>query len=104
MRRSSIVVVTCFTAAALCFGDNGGDTGAPPNLKQITIAGGDSQSATLGATLVTPLKVSAIGTDNHPFPGVVVTWTVTQGVAAAEPPASVTNAAGEATTSLVLGL
>ena len=71
---------------------------------QVVIAAGDSQSASLGTALATPLKVKVIGTNNRPFPGAAVTWTVTQGVAVAQPPVSVSDAAGEATTTLVLGL
>ena len=71
---------------------------------QLAIAAGDSQSAGIGATLSLPLKVTLTGTDHKPFPGAIVTWTVTQGVATAQPPASVTDAAGAATTTLLLGL
>jgi hypothetical protein len=73
-------------------------------VRQIMIADGDSQSASLGTTLVTPLKVTVTGTDGRPYPGAVVTWTVTQGLATAQPPASVTDVDGAATTLLLLGL
>lgn len=94
----------CCTVLALGLALACGDTGAPVGPKQLLIAAGDSQSASLGTPLSTPLKVRVIGTDNQPLPGIVVTWTVTQGVAAPQPVASVTDVTGEATTSLVLGL
>jgi len=80
------------------------DASGPAAPKHLVIAAGDSQSASIGASLSLPLKVSLTGTDNQPFPGAVVTWTVTQGVATAQPPASVTDSAGDATTTLALGL
>jgi hypothetical protein len=103
MPRSPTALASCTTLAiGLALGC--GDAGGPVGPRQIVIAAGDSQSASLGATLLTPLKVRLVGTDNQPFPGAIVNWTVTQGGAVAQPPASVTDAAGEATTSLVLGL
>src|SRR5690242_14369655 len=39
------------------------DAPGPVGVRQIMIADGDSQSASLGTTLVTPLKVTVTGTD-----------------------------------------
>lgn len=103
MSRPRTALVYC-SAVALGLALACRDAGGPVGPRQLMIAAGDSQSASLGATLAVPLKVNLTGTDNQPFPGAVVTWTVTQGVAVAQPPASVTNVGGEATTALVLGL
>src|SRR5690348_14327525 len=102
MPRSLNVLALCATLAAgvalAC-----SDASGPVAPRLIAIAAGDSQSANVGATLSTALKVRLVGTNNKPYPGVVVHWTVTEGAAVAEPPASVTNVAGEATTSIALG-
>ena len=99
-RRS---VLTCCIATALSLTIGCGDAGGPVTPGQMVIAAGDNQSASLGTTVSVPLKVRLTGTDNQPFPGAVVTWAVTQGVAVTQPSTSVTDVAGEATTALVLG-
>ena len=97
------IVLACCIATALSLTLACGDAGGPVAPGQMVIAAGDSQSASLGTTVSVPLKVRLTGTDNQPFPGAVVTWTVTQGVAVTQPATSVTDVAGEATTALVLG-
>ena len=96
--------LVCFTVAALSLTLACKDASAPAGPGQLVIAAGNNQSATFGTALPAPLTVRITGTDNRPFAGAIVSWTVTQGVAVAQPATSVSNAAGEATTSLLLGI
>ncbi|HEY2805839.1 MAG TPA: Ig-like domain-containing protein [Gemmatimonadales bacterium] len=73
-----------------------------------TLNGGDAQTDTVGATLVTPLSVLVTDANNNPVPGVTVTWSVTTSgipsvVGQVNPTSSVTNASGIASTNWTLG-
>jgi outer membrane autotransporter protein len=66
-------------------------------------SGGNGQSGAPGSTLPTPLTVTITGTGPD-LSGVQVTWTVISGSATVSPTVSFTDAAGQASTTLTLGL
>jgi uncharacterized protein with beta-barrel porin domain len=66
-------------------------------------SGGNGQSGAPGTTLGTPLTVTITGTGPD-LSGVMVTWTVISGSASVSPTTSFTDAAGQASTILTLGL
>src|SRR5207249_2293740 len=70
---------------------------------QMTAAGGDGQTGTVGATLPTPLAVRVADQFNNPVAGVTVTWTPPSGSGSVNPPTSTSNASGIAATSWTLG-
>jgi hypothetical protein len=81
-----------FTATAL--------PGPPGRLVRL---GGDGQSAQPGQALPDPLKVNVIDRYGNGVPGVVVTWTVTEGGGTLTGPTSETNDSGVAGMTLVTG-
>lgn len=66
-------------------------------------SGGDNQSGDAGSELATALQVRASDAFGNPVAGVAVTWTVTEGDGAINPPANATGAAGTAAATLTLG-
>src|SRR5256712_436291 len=70
---------------------------------QMTAAGGDGQTGTVGTTLPTPLAVRVADQFNNPVAGVPVTWTPASGSGSANPPTSTSNASGIASTAWTLG-
>jgi hypothetical protein len=88
--------------AGLVLACSGGD-GAPVVPSRLEVAGGDNQSAAIGAALADPLRVRVVGSDNAPYPNATVQWQVTAGGGAVAPGSSVTDAAGLASTALTLG-
>lgn len=69
----------------------------------ITISSGDSQSATAGLSLASPLIVAVTDTGNNALPGVVINWAVTAGDGSLSSASSTTNGSGLASSSLNLG-
>src|SRR5439155_10999628 len=70
---------------------------------QMTAAGGDGQTGTVGTPLPTQLAVRVADQFNNPVAGVTVTWTPGSGRGAVNPPMSTSNASGIAATSWTLG-
>jgi hypothetical protein len=80
------------------------DGNAPPVPTGIVVASGNSQQGLPGLTLAQPLRVTVTGAGGSPYPDVVVTWSVTTGSATFSSPTSRTNASGEASTNVTVGL
>src|SRR5881396_1605795 len=78
-------------------------TATAAGASQMTAAGGDGQTGTVGATLPTPLAVRVADQFNNPVAGVTVTWTPPSGSGAVNPPTSTTDGSGIATTRWTLG-
>lgn len=88
-------------AFAACSDDSGGDL-QPLVPRSIASAGGDGQSAPVGAALPQPLRVLVTDGGGNEAPGVAVSWSVTQGggtIAAS----STTGQDGIASAQLTLG-
>jgi Domain of unknown function (DUF4082) len=68
----------------------------------ITKVGGDNQTGTSGTALSSPLAVK-VENGGNPQSGVTVNFTVTAGGGSVSPATAVTDASGEATTTLTLG-
>lgn len=68
----------------------------------VGIVSGNNQSGRLGLQLAQPLVVRVVDSTGAPVRGVTVTWTVTSGAAQLSPAASVTDADGRATTTVVV--
>ncbi|WP_392479074.1 N,N-dimethylformamidase beta subunit family domain-containing protein [Nostoc sp. C110] len=64
---------------------------------------GDNQSGVTGATLPNPLVVKVVNAQNNPQSGVTVNFTVTNGGGSVSPTTAITNASGQASTTLTLG-
>ncbi|AFY40834.1 N,N-dimethylformamidase beta subunit family domain-containing protein [Nostoc sp. PCC 7107] len=64
---------------------------------------GDNQTGTTGNALPDPLVVKVINAQNSPQAGVTVNFSVTMGGGSVSPTSTVTNASGEASTTLTLG-
>jgi Domain of unknown function (DUF4082) len=64
---------------------------------------GDNQNGVTGATLPNPLVVQVINSQNNPQSGVTVNFAVTSGGGSVSPASAVTNASGQASTTLTLG-
>lgn len=103
MRTSLLAPGIACALAVTVFGGCGGDAAAPPVPRSLAIVGGDGQTGTVGTTLAQPLRVQVIGSDNRPFVGAAVTWSVTAGGGIVSPASSVTDAGGIASTTLTLG-
>lgn len=69
----------------------------------ITKAGGDNQTGTAGTTLPNPLVVQINDPSGNPQAGVTVDFAVTSGSGSVSPASAVTNASGQASTTLTLG-
>ena len=69
---------------------------------QMSLNGGDNQTATVATTLPTPLSVRVADVGNNPVSGVTVTWTVISGGGSVTA-TSITNASGIASASWTLG-
>lgn len=82
-------VTTTFTVAAAALAD-------------ILLVGGDAQTDTVGATLLTPLSVRAVDAFGNPVAGAGITWSVTGDVSIGEP-STTTGATGEAVAVATLG-
>src|SRR5207248_7681681 len=70
---------------------------------QMTPAGGDGQTGTVGTTLPTQLSVRVADQFNNPVAGVTVTWTPATGSGSVNPTTSTSNGSGIATTTWTLG-
>ncbi|BAY18544.1 Ig domain protein group 1 domain protein [Anabaenopsis circularis NIES-21] len=64
---------------------------------------GDNQTGTTGNALPNPLVVKVVNAQNTPQAGVTVNFSVTMGGGSISPTSAVTNASGEASTTLTLG-
>lgn len=93
-----MLVVVCVAGLACSEGT------APPVPSAIVVAGGNNQSALPGVTLALPLRVTVTGAAGAPFPGATVTWAVTAGSASLASPTSTTNASGEASVTVTIGV
>jgi hypothetical protein len=89
---------------ALAFGFACGDSSAPAAMPQTLVSfAGDGQGALTGTSLPSPLVVRVTGSDNQPFRGATVTWTVTSGSATLGTPSATTDSSGQASTTVLLG-
>src|SRR5439155_754603 len=70
---------------------------------QMSAAGGDGQTGSVGTTLPTPLSVRVADLFGNPVAGVTVTWTPASGSGSVNPTTSTTNTNGIATTTWTLG-
>src|SRR5437016_6088185 len=70
---------------------------------QMTAAGGDGQTGTVGTTLPTQLSVRVADQFNNPVAGVTVTWTPATGSGSVTPTTSTSNTSGIAATTWTLG-
>src|SRR5205807_994911 len=70
---------------------------------QMTPAGGDQQTGTVGTTLPTQLSVRVTDQFNNPVAGVTVTWTPATGSGSVNPTTSTSNTSGIAATTWTLG-
>ncbi|HEY6208925.1 MAG TPA: plastocyanin/azurin family copper-binding protein [Gemmatimonadales bacterium] len=86
---------------ALACGDSGTEPPGPP--AELVITGGDAQSWYFNNPLPQPLTVTAQDLSGRPVPGVVITWSVTQGGGGVNPAQSTTNASGVAATTDSVG-
>lgn len=86
---------------AACGGD---DSSGPIVPASVTIVAGHDQSGPIGATLLEPLTVLVRGSDNQPFAGSTIEWLVTAGGGSITPQTSVTDAQGQASATLTLGV
>src|SRR5258706_1197903 len=75
------------------------DDTAQPHL---TIVSGNDQQGRLGQPLAQPLVVQLADDAGPPLPGLVVAWKVSSGDALVNPPSSITNALGRASTTVTL--
>lgn len=64
---------------------------------------GDNQSGATGATLPNPLVVKVVNAQNNPQSGVTVNFAIESGGGSVSPASAVTNASGQASTTLTLG-
>ena len=69
----------------------------------LTKVSGDNQSGAVNTTLSQPLVVAVRDSSNNPVAGTTVNFTVTAGGGSVAPASAVTNANGQASTSLTLG-
>ncbi|PPS42787.1 N,N-dimethylformamidase beta subunit family domain-containing protein [Chroococcidiopsis sp. TS-821] len=69
----------------------------------ITIVSGNNQNGNAGAALPEPLVVQVKDTTGNPQAGVTVTFAVTAGGGSVSPTTAITNANGQASTTLTLG-
>jgi len=76
-------------------------TPGPP--AKITIAGGDGQSAPVGAPLPLPLRVLVTDGLEHPLSGIPISFTVLVGGGSISPAQATTDDNGIATTNWILG-
>jgi hypothetical protein len=93
-----VAAVSILVAAIACR-----DGTAPVAPRELMIMAGDSQAASLGEVLPTPLRVRVIGVDGRPLRGATVRWSVTRGEATVEPAQSNTDAFGDAETRVTVG-
>src|SRR5205085_199208 len=70
---------------------------------QMTRAGGDGQTGTVGTALPTQLSVRVTDQFNNPVAGVTVTWTPATGSGSVNPTTSTSNGSGIAATTWTLG-
>ncbi len=64
---------------------------------------GDNQSGTTGSSLPNPLVVQVVNAQNSPQSGVTVNFAIANGGGSVSPASAVTNASGQASTTLTLG-
>ncbi|RCJ23210.1 Ig domain-containing protein group 1 domain-containing protein [Nostoc sp. ATCC 43529] len=64
---------------------------------------GDNQSVTTGGTIPNPLVVRVVNAQNNPQSGVTVNFAVTAGGGSVSPLSAVTDASGQASTTLTVG-
>src|SRR3989442_12369306 len=76
---------------------------AAAGASQMSAAGGDGQTGSVGTTLPTPLSVRVADLFGNPVAGVTVTWTPASGSGSVNPTTSTTNTNGIATTTWTLG-
>jgi Domain of unknown function (DUF4082)/Bacterial Ig-like domain (group 1) len=69
----------------------------------ITKVSGDNQTGTAGTSLTNPLVVQVKNSAGNPQSGVTVSFAVTGGGGSVSPASAVTNASGQASTTLTLG-
>src|SRR5438128_10247475 len=87
------------TATAVTFTVTATAAGA----SQMSAAGGDGQTGSVGTTLPTPLSVRVADLFGNPVAAVTVSWTPASGSGSVNPTTSTTNASGIASTAWTLG-
>src|SRR5688572_11171855 len=81
-----------------------GDSSAPVVPTGLVIASGNNQAAMPGQALAVPLRVTVTIAGGQPYAGGSVRWEVASGSASVNPVTATTNAAGEATTTVNVGI
>lgn len=94
--------VLAVAGAAFCLACSGDGT-EPVHPRTLQIAAGDTQTSRPGEELPIPLRVRVTGSDDRPFGGATVQWTVTEGTATVNPTQSTTNSSGDAETRVTMG-
>ncbi|MGD2154848.1 MAG: hypothetical protein PVG79_16390, partial [Gemmatimonadales bacterium] len=101
--NSLLAVATAVVLIAACSGDDG-PTGLDPNLYELAVVSGGSQSGVVGTVLADPLVVAVREISGGAGEeGVTVTWRVIQGDAEPTRTAAATDPDGNATTRIILG-
>ena len=77
-------------------------TGLVGQPAQVIVTSGNNQNGAAGSTLV-PFVVTVEDAEQNPIPGVTVAWAVTTGDGRVSPTSAVTDAQGEAQTTVMLG-
>ncbi|HET7631505.1 MAG TPA: Ig-like domain-containing protein [Gemmatimonadaceae bacterium] len=78
-------------------------TATPRHPSSIARQSGNAQTAGVASALPNPLVVLVRDAGSHPVPGIKITWTVIAGGGSVNPDSSVTDSAGQASTTLTLG-
>ena len=78
-----------------------GDSTSPARPASLSVVAGDLDSALAGEQIVLQVRVN--GSDNRPYAGAVVTWTVQQGPSTLASPTSTSGSDGIASNSVTLG-
>lgn len=91
-----VLAAACAVSLSAC-----GDSTSPAHPASLSVVAGDLDSALAGEQIVLQVRVN--GSDNRPYAGAVVTWTVQQGPSTLESATSTSGSDGIASNSVTLG-
>ena len=101
---TAFFVILAAGVAAACGGDDEGPTGLDPNVFELAVVSGGSQTGLAGTVLDEPMVVRVRRKDSGaPEEGATVHWSVISGSGETTRSASGTDESGEASTLVVLG-
>jgi hypothetical protein len=105
LSRSSLVIMALAAAAGLAACDSDTDNGVEPPVASAIKADSahNNQTGTVGLVLADSIQVHVTTSSGTAVSGVTVTWAVATGGGTVAPTTSVTNATGDARSSLILG-